>query len=87
MSVPSHTPEAKISNKKKERPTTSQPLVSLVSDSRRVLLVSRMNRAHRANTGASAAIKAKVRINVINIAFYNSTCRALADASTASYAL
>lgn len=72
---------------KRERPTASHPQVSLVSDSRCVLLVSRMNRAHRANTGASAAIKAKVRINVINIAFYNSTCRALADASTASYAL
>lgn len=72
---------------KKREATALQPLVSLVSDSRRVLLVSRMNCAHRANTGASAAIKAKVRINVINIAFYNSTCRALADASTASYAL
>lgn len=72
---------------KKREATASQPLVSPVSDSRYVLLVSRMNCAHRANTGASAAIKAKIRINVINIAFYNSTCRALADASTASYAL
>lgn len=72
---------------KKREATASQPQVSLVSDSRCVLLVSRMNRSHRANTGASAAIKAKVRINVINIAFYNSTCRALADASTTSYAL
>ena len=51
------------------------------------LFVTRMNSTHWANACACAAIQAKIRVDMINITLNDSSCRALADTCTASYAV
>lgn len=50
-------------------------------------LLSRADGAHRASSCASAAVNAKIRVNVIYITLRDSSGRALADAGAASYTI
>jgi hypothetical protein len=46
-----------------------------------------MDSSHRASIGACAAVDAGIRIDMINVTFVDSTLRAFACASAASYTI
>lgn len=50
-------------------------------------LLCRRDGAHRASIGASTAINANCRVDLVDVALADCTCRALRKASTASYAI
>lgn len=69
---------------KDERKTTLTLLHLFVSN---VRLLCRVDGAHRAGVSASAAVDAGVWIDGVNVTLVDSALRALACASSASYAI